>query len=448
MQPNTYTMSEMNSNFIYFFNKTNLNTEIIKYNINYIKNNLNNLNPLSDKLQYLSLSCIYGAFFGDAIGGNCEFLTPSKNNYLNIFKYYQGFRFLPGEITDDSELAMSAAFAYMDVKDQNDPRIQDYIFYYFGIWKESHPKDMGYTTINSLKYFNSSHNIDQIKFDKIKSIIQKENWNSLSNGSLMRLSTFIVFYLYSNYEKINSTITNYFNNNISNEMDDDLINLLFDIFNKVKLNVEITHPYPEMSIAAAIFSLMVLTGMIRNNAKDIYSLFKIISFSKKFIQTNKDKNFKYFAQEIQKKFHKIIFEIEKNEPISVYNSMGYYMNAFKLSIYYLYKFPQKGQNNDKDLYYRIMCNICNLGGDTDTNCAIVGTMIGPLLGYKNFNSQLFNIFITYFPERRTQYTSAFMYIYVKYLEEKYFKNNAAYNDKKDNYPSYTKLIEFLKKKII
>ena len=441
-------MSEMNSNLLYFFNKQSLNTEIIKNNINKIKNNLNNINPLTDKLKYLSLSCIYGAFLGDAIGGNCEFLTPSKNNYLNIFKYYQGFRFLPGEITDDSELAMSAAFAYMDTKDQNDPRIKDYIFYYFGIWKESHPKDMGHTTINSLKYFSSSYNIDQIKFDKIKQTVQKENWNSLSNGLLMRLSTFIVFYLYSNFNIIKNTINNFFEININtNEIDDDLLNLFFDIFNRVKINAEITHPHPENSLVAAIFSLMVLTGIIRKNGKEIYSLLKIISFSKKFYQTNKDKNFNFYAQEIQKKFIKIIYAIEKNEQIDVYNLMGYYMNAFKLCIYYLYKFPQMGKNNDKDLYYKIMCNICNLGGDTDTNCAIVGTMIGPLIGYKNFQPQLFDIFISYFPEKRTQYTSAFMYIYVNYLEEKYLNKNINYNDITEPYPSYTKIKEFLKKNI-
>ena len=386
---------------------------------------------------------------GDAIGGNCEFSPPSTNNCSNIFKYYQGFRFLPGEITDDSELTMSAAFAYMDASDQNDPKIQDYIFYYFGIWKESHPKDMGYATINSLKYFSSSYNIEQVKFDKIKPAIQKENWNSLSNGVLMRLSTFIVFYLYSNYKTIYSVITNFFDKNINtNEMDDNLLNLFFDIFNKVKINAEITHPHPENSIAAAIFSLMVLTGMKKNNAKDVYSLLKIITFSKIFCQTNQDKNFNYYAQEIQKKFHKIIFEIEGGSKIDVYNLMGYYMNAFKLSIYYLYKFPQMGQSNDKELYYKIMCNVCNLGGDTDTNCAIVGTMIGPLLGYDNFHPQLFNTFISYFPENRTQYTSAFMCIYVNYLEEKYLNKNPAYIGNKDPHPSYTKIKEFLKKNII
>ena len=48
----------------------------------------------------------------------------------------------------------------------------------------------------------------------------------------------------------------------------------------------------------------------------------------------------------------------------------------------------KIKNKGEDLYYKIMCDICNRGGDTDTNCAIVGTMIGPLIGYKNFKKNL------------------------------------------------------------
>ena len=438
----------MNYNLLYCFNKNNLNTGIIKQNINNITNILYNIDPLTEKAKYLSLSCIYGAFFGDAIGANCEFLFPSTKNHLNIYQNYKGSRFLPGEITDDSELAMSAAFAYMDANDQNDSRIQDLMYYYFGIWKESGPKDMGSTTLNSLKYFNSSYSIDQIKFDKIKPSIQKNNWNSLSNGVLMRLSTFIVFYFYTNFDKVNSIIQNFFNITINtNEIDNELLNLIFDIFYKVKKNSEITHPNPEIAISASFFSLMVLAGMVRNNAKEIYSLFKMIALSKKFTENNENKDFNAYAQAIQKKFVRIIYEIEKNEKNAVYNLMGYYMHAFKLSIYYLYKIT-KGQIKDQNLYYYIMCEICNLGGDTDTNCAIVGTMIGPLVGYKNFQPQLFDKFLKFYPENRTQYTSAFMYIYVNYLEEKYlYKKKYSNNEKENTYPAYTKLFQFLKNPI-
>ena len=69
-----------------------------------------------------------------------------------------------------------------------------------------------------------------------------------------------------------------------------------------------------------------------------------------------------------------------------------------------------------------MFDICDYGGDTDTNCAIVGAMIGPLIGYKNFKKDLFDKFIRFITIRRCQYTSAFIYVYINYLEEKLLNN--------------------------
>ena len=52
-----------------------------------------------------------------------------------------------------------------------------------------------------------------------------------------------------------------------------------------------------------------------------------------------------------------------------------------------------GENNKPDLYYKIMCDVCARGGDTDTNCAIVGTMIGQMIRHKNFKKNLLSDFI-------------------------------------------------------
>ena len=444
-------IDEINYYLLYYLNKQYLKEAKIKSSINKIINELNICNPTTQRNKYLSLSCIFGAFLGDSIGANTEFFEPSHNNHLLIFKNING-RFIPGEITDDSEMAMSAAFAYMDAKNENDPRIQSLIFYYFCIWGYSSPKDMGNTTAKSLLFWDTRLNIEQTNYNnKIKQIIQKENLNSLANGFLMRISTFIVFYYYTRYEKIHNIIQNYFNYSINNlELTKDLLNLFMDIYYEVVKNTEITHPNLETAISAAIFSLLVLVGMVRNNAQDIYTLFKIIVKSKIFIESCLDSIYKKQAQINQKIYANIIYEIEKNKKIDVYNSMGYYIHAFKLSLYYLYKYPKMGKNNDQNLYYNIMCEICDLGGDTDTNCAIVGTMIGPLIGYKNFKKELFDKFIKFYPEKRTQYTSAFMYIYVNYLEEKYFYKINHYEHKHEEiykYPSFVKLLEFLNDKI-
>ena len=53
----------------------------------------------------------------------------------------------------------------------------------------------------------------------------------------------------------------------------------------------------------------------------------------------------------------------------------------------MHKYPDMADNKDKDLYYNIMCEICDKGGDTDTNCCIVGAVLGPLIGMSNFGKE-------------------------------------------------------------
>ena len=101
--------------------------------------------------------------------------------------------------------------------------------------------------------------------------------------------------------------------------------------------------------------------------------------------------------------------------------MGYYIHGFKLSVYNVKRLADMGKNIGDDVYYKIMCDVCDFGGDTDINCAIVGAMIGPLIGYKNFNKKYFSEFIRFIPYQRCQFNSAFMYVYVNYLEESILK---------------------------
>ena len=72
----------------------------------------------------------------------------------------------------------------------------------------------------------------------------------------------------------------FFSLNYNIELTNQLLELFFNIFNKVIINVEIIHPNLELSISTSVFCLMVLTGMVRNKAIDIYSLFNIFSFNK------------------------------------------------------------------------------------------------------------------------------------------------------------------------
>ena len=394
-----------------------LDQNIIKNNIEKIVNKLDDIDIEEDKHKYLCLSCIYGAFLGDSMGSCCEFSQPSPNNHLYIFQYENGI-FRPGEVTDDSEMAISASFAYIDGINEESANIQDLIYYYYCIWRSSGPKDIGGATSNALRFWKNQSIFDtHFNYKNVKAY----NWDSLANGFLMRISTFIAFYYYSHLQLIYEIIQKYFNEG-NNDLTDEILALYMDIYVESSKNTEITHPNYENGISSAVFTLLVLMSMVTKDAKKAYSFFKIIATSKKFVEIHNEKYLKYFANTTQKKYLEIIKEIETGKMKPVYSQMGYYIHGFMLSIYYLKKIADMGSEIDYDYYYKLMCEVCDFGGDTDTNCAIVGAMVGPLIGYKNFNSKYFNRFIRFIPEERSQFNSAFMYIYVNCLEEKFLKN--------------------------
>ncbi len=400
---------------------------IIKNNIEKIVNKLDDIDIEEDKHKYLCLSCIYGAFLGDSMGSCCEFSQPSLNNHLYIFQYENGI-FRPGEVTDDSEMAISASFAYIDGINEESANIQDLIYYYYCIWRSSGPKDIGGATSNALRFWKNQSIFDTHFNYKY---VQAYNWDSLANGFLMRISTFIAFYYYSHLQLIYEIIQKYFNEG-NNDLTDEILALYMDIYVESSKNTEITHPNYENGISSAVFTLLVLISMVTKDAKKAYSFFKIIANSKKFVEIHNEKHLKHFADATQKKYLEIIKEIETGKMKPVYSQMGYYIHGFKLSIYYLKKIADMGPEIEYDYYYKLMCKVCDFGGDTDTNCAIVGAMVGPLIGYKNFNSKYFNRFIRFIPEERSQFNSAFMYIYVNCLEEKFLKNKKETSKEEQN----------------
>lgn len=388
-------------------------TKIITNNIQDIEYILEKMDLENNRHKYLCLSCIYGAFLGDSMGSCCEFSRPSPNNCKFIFKIKKGI-FDPGEVTDDSEMAISAAFAYIDSFNEDPSIIQDIIYYYFCIWRYTGPKDIGNATSNALRYWKKN-DINETTFNY--KMVKGFNWESLANGFLMRISTFIAYYYYTHLDIIYSTINKFFEKEIK-EISQEIINLYYDIYKESLKNTEITHPNFECGISSAVFSLLTLTGMVTNEASKVYSLFNLITKCKIFFDCHEDKLAKTIAKQTQKKYVTILEEIESGKKIEVFNLMGYYIHGFKLSIFYIKYLSDLGNAIGDNVYYDIMCEVCNYGGDTDTNCAIVGAMIGPLIGYKKFGSEYFEKFINFIPESRIQFNSAFMYIYVSFLEEK------------------------------
>ena len=121
---NTHHGPDINKILLNLSHKTINSPQLIE-NIEEISIKLSKLAPNNekDKHKYLCLSCIFGAFLGDSIGSCCEFSSESSHNHNRIFQKNSGL-FRPGEITDDSEMAISAAFAYIDSLNENYSNIQ------------------------------------------------------------------------------------------------------------------------------------------------------------------------------------------------------------------------------------------------------------------------------------------------------------------------------------
>ena len=394
----------------------------IKKNIrnitSYIKNQIQSI-----KEAYQVLSCIYGSFLGDALGAFCEFQKPSSNNYKYILNTKNNvIGGIKGQVTDDSEMAMSLAYAIMDNPEKEKIDI-NYIFFYYGCWYKTSPLDIGHTTKNSLKLFNFNDFIPENKnFNKVEDQILTLNFSSLSNGFLMRKSTFIAWLYYRFYSEISEALTPIDSN-------EHLLNLYKKIRDLSKDDNKCTNPSFHADIVSSFYCIMALAAIkgyqSRNIIEKISNLCKDNYFKQKKDEESEIANYILNLIETFKdmKFDFNFFFGNKNSPHCVNNRTGFYQHAFELTLYYLIYFPQM---EEEDKLKTMICEICNLGGDTDTNACIVGAVIGPLIGFSKFVD--FDKIIDVIPPHRAIYSIALMYLFVKYLKQsnrdnKLIKNN-------------------------
>ena len=384
------------NDLFYDLNKNNI--EIFEYNIKKLYKIILNFDE-SKKDFYISLSCIFGAFFFDSCGSHCEFSKGDNKNHYYIYEEESPQQiFKNGQITDDSEMAISRAFAIMDSKDLSTLNT-DNIFYYYGVWFNLQPLDIGLTTQNALMFFDKKKMIlngnehDNFFFDnEIKNTIANLNKKSLANGGLMKISTLIVWFFYVN----NSYIKNILHNNPKKE---ELLELYNKIYVEVEKDIIITHPNKENIIACSIFVFLTLSIMCENNGKKTIEFVRLLLEDGIFENEPHSKKVKLLIIQSLSDFENKNFDI--NSCFSdVYTQMGYYVHALKLSLFYLSKIDNLIHKNQKDkIFIKIIEEICDLGGDTDTNGAIVGTLIGPIIGYKNFydkNNKKEKIYLKHF----------------------------------------------------
>ena len=358
------------------------------------------------------LSCIYGAFYGDILGSFCEFAPYNKNNHKKIFKQKPVFGGQIGQVTDDSEMAMSMAFAIMDNPSKETIDV-NYLYFYYGAWSKSGPLDIGNTTQNAFKKFDFKQcHPKKSAFKKVEYDLYDNNFESLSNGFLMRKSTFIAWLFYRFYGEINKAF---------NEIKDTkpLLNLYEKIKELSRIDNKCSHPNAEADVASALYCIMALGALFKLRPNNILFKLECLCQNEYFNKDDIDKNFKNFFLHHLNLFKSNNFNFDfyfgSTQSNSCVNTkgIGWYGHAFKLVIYYLLNYEKY---EEKTGFEDIMKEICNLGGDTDTNCCIVGGIIGPIFGMQNFGKN-FQTSLGLIPQNRDMYSIPLMVLYIMYLQK-------------------------------
>ena len=272
--------------------------------------------------------CLLGQFAGDALGSLVEF-----QDALSIQERYpQGVRSLEnspvwntlaGQPTDDSELALMLARSLVQSKDFDQVAIATAYAY----WYRSHPFDIGNTTQQALSAAAAA--LDQ-NINPAEAAKQTANPNSQSNGALMRVSPLAVF------------------GHATTDM---------QLAKWARLDAQLTHPHPVCQDANALFVLTVRHALTTGNTPpEIYRYAKTWA-----IEAN-----------LHSDVQRWLTDAETHPPEDYSHQMGWVRIACQNAFYQLLHAPS---------WEAGVVNTVMQGGDTDTNGAIVGTLLGAVYGY-------------------------------------------------------------------
>ena len=270
-----------------------------------------------------------GQACGDALGATLEF-SAAKDNLKKYGK--QGlremvgagpFNLLPGQITDDTELAYGLARTL--VKHGYDP---DKVAQAYVRWKHSQPFDCGTTCSNA---FGINMTDIQTKGFNYKTLIEraKNRITSQSNGALMRISPLAIY-----------------GHSMS---DNNLINLAF-------LDASMSHINMVCQISNAAFILAIKSGINGVDREGMYET--ALKFAKRY-------------QEATPEVLNALLKANEERPELCRHQIGWVLKALQNAFYELLY----GKSFEDSLVHTVMA-----GGDTDTNGCIAGALLGSYYG--------------------------------------------------------------------
>ena len=270
---------------------------------------------------------VLGAFVGDASGAPLEFANRITTELVDQAMHMKGGGILnigSGQVTDDSEMAMCQLQAlHKQSAVDHHPSIHDDLLSWYRKWAQSKPFDIGGTTSQALAVDQHLELNDH--YQRVKDV----NWSSKANGGLMRLTPLIVW---------------------TRNLGDD-----------IKLNVlsgdtQLTHPNPSCVHASHAYGLAIHS--LINHPKDVDLAMEAVGDYFK----NKDTEVATWVLEDT---------MIEPEDLHVTTNIGFVRWATTLAFHFLQQYTP---------YEDAIRQTLMLGGDTDTNAAIVGGMMGALHG--------------------------------------------------------------------
>jgi ADP-ribosyl-[dinitrogen reductase] hydrolase len=289
------------------------------------------------------MQAVLGALVGDAAGGTLEFrgkITPELAREAMKMPGGGVLRLGPGQLTDDGELTLTLLRHILPVNDG------------FGIpttnftrahaeWYDSFPFDMGSTCAKAFSKASEVvrkstpedksvyQSLDYHDYQAYQAYVKEVNADSEANGAMMR-ATAIATWL--------------------SQQDEPFVD---HIVSAAKADAELSHPSIVCQEANAIYVLAITCLLLNNTPEDT------LKELEDYVQT------KVTSEKVKQWF------LEESLDISNLNcqvNIGHVRYGFVMAIYFL-RHPDI--TYEEAIYQTLL-----KGGDTDTNAAIVGGLVG------------------------------------------------------------------------
>lgn len=283
------------------------------------------MSSLQENIDYV-YGCLLGLACGDAAGATLEFDNRELTEKIvkNAMKMPGGGKLHVGngQYTDDTELAISLAIALVD-KHPKDGYPLNNVASMYSKWYYSGPFDIGMTCSRAFCVKNKDNISEEMMRCALNSYVSE------ANGSLMRIAPLAVWahsepeYVYTQYAKLDALLS---------------------------------HPNIVCQECNAVY-IVAITYLLKHHGDFEGAISHLDDYVTNFVYSK-----------VKDWYFKDSLDIDL---IDCKTHIGHVKHAFTLAIYFL-------RNNET--YENSILKTLLKGGDTDTNAAIVGALIGTLHG--------------------------------------------------------------------